>query len=178
MSEPAAPLVELPAHVADLLRDRNAAQINLYRALANSPEMVDTWLRFIWDLRDNCETPRSLREIGILRTAIRNGSDYEWAHHVRMARAAGVSEDQLAALKERGHSEVFSDEERLVLGLADAIVDGAVTDEVLRSALRTWGPARYVELVLTLSAYVMVPRVLDALRVPLEESVVETRLSR
>ncbi|HVC15111.1 MAG TPA: carboxymuconolactone decarboxylase family protein [Acidimicrobiales bacterium] len=177
MDTRAVPLADLPDQVAGLLRDRGAAQINLYKALANSPAMVDAWRHFLWDLRDRCRSPRSHREIAILRTAVRSRSDYEWVHHVQMARSAGVSDEQIAAVKVWPRSEgVFNPEEELVLELADALVDGAVPDALVDRAVRWWGPETYVELVVTTSAYVMVPRVLDGLRVPLEAAVAGTRL--
>lgn len=177
MDERAVPLSDLPEHVAEVLDGRGAAQTNLYRALSNSPAMVDAWLHFLWDLRDRCHSPRALREIAILRTAVRSRSDYEWAHHLRMARSAGVTEEQVAAVADwRRAGDAFGPQERLALELADAIVDCAVPDTLVDEAVRAWGPEKYVELVVTVSAYVMVPRVLDALRVPLEDVVARTRL--
>lgn len=159
----------MPEHVADELRRRGAAQANLYRALSNSPAVVDAWLGFIWALRDRCGTPRALREIAILRTAVRCGSDYEWAHHVRMAREAGVPDSKIEAVKDWARSRAsFSDREVLALQLADTIVEGAVPEPLVRAGVEAFGPEAYVELAVTVSAYVMVPRVLDALRVPLE----------
>lgn len=177
MEERLVPFADLPDHVADVLRDRGAAQLNLYRTLANSPAMVDAWLHFLWDLRDRCATPRPLRELMILRAGVRSRSDYEWAHHVRMALASGVSEDKVAAAKDwPASSDAFGTHERVALELADAIVDGAVPDALVAKAVETWGVEGYVELVVTTAAYVMVPRVLDALRVPLEDSVAGTWL--
>lgn len=179
MEDRVIPLAELPDDVAEVLRDRGAAQVNLYRALAHSPAMVETWLHFLWDLRDRCRTPRPLRELMILRTGVRSGSDYEWTHHVRMAGAAGVAEDKIAAVKEwPASAEGFDQDERVALELADAIVDGAVPDALVKEALKTWGAEGYVELVVTAAAYVMVPRVLDALRVPLEDGIAGKALDR
>lgn len=179
MEEAVVPFAELPEHVAEMLRDRGASQLNLYRTLANSPNMVDSWLHFLWDLRDRCRTPRPLRELMILRTGVRSGSDYEWAHHVRMARGAGVTEDKVAGVREwPASAERFDEAERLALELADAIIDLAVPDALVTKAMKIWGPEGYVELVVTTAAYVMVPRVLDALRVPLEDEVAGTTLDR
>jgi DNA/RNA-binding domain of Phe-tRNA-synthetase-like protein len=44
-----------------MLAGRQAAQLNLYRALANSPEIVRAWRDFLWSLRDDCTTPWALR---------------------------------------------------------------------------------------------------------------------
>lgn len=161
----------MPAHVEEVLRGRGAAQTNLYRVLSNSPAVADAWLGFIWALRDRCRTPRPLRELAILRSAVRSGSDYEWAHHVRMARAAGVPDAQVDAVKDWTRSLArFSDDEVLALRLADAIFEGEVPDLLFEAGVEAFGPEEYVELVVTISAYFMVPRVLDALRVPLEDA--------
>jgi len=167
------PLAQLPVDVEESLRTRGAAQLNLYRALANAPAISRAWLGFLWALRDDCRTPRSLRELAILRTAVRHGSAYEWHHHEAMARAAGVMPEKLAAVRSWHNSREFDDRERSVLGLTDAICDGQVPEEVWQEAARRFEPDELVELVVTAATYVMVPRVLDALAVPIERQEAE-----
>lgn len=165
------PPAELPEDVAGFLGERDAAQVNLYRALANSPDLVRAWRSFLWDLRDRCESPRPLRELVVLRCAVRHTSEYEWAHHATMARVAGVSDEQIEGVVRHPDAGCFSNDERLALELSDAVCDNAVSDELARRAVEGFGPSVYVELVLTASAYVMTARVLDALGVPLEDGV-------
>jgi alkylhydroperoxidase family enzyme len=161
-------LGEIPADVAEVLSNRGAKQINLYRALSHSPEIVRAWLDFIWTLRDDCLISRSLRELVILRTALRHDSSYEWHHHVLMAEAVGVTAKQIAELPNWSESSAFNGLERAALELTDAICDGSVPPE-LRAAAASWFNEReYVEIVVTAAAYVMVPRVLAALAVPME----------
>ncbi len=162
------PLATLPADVEDFLRSRGAAQVNLYRCLANAPELCHAWLGFMWALRDDCVTPRPLRELMILRTAVLHGSAYEWHHHEAMALAAGLSPEKVDAVRSWSDAVEFDDSERAVLAMTDAICEGVVTDEVWNEVATRFGPRELVELALTASAYVMVPRLLDALAVPLE----------
>ena len=164
-------LAEIPADVAQVLSDRNAKQVNLYRALSHSPELVRAWMDFIWKLRDDCLTPRSLRELVILRTAVRHDSPYEWHHHVAMAEMAGVSTVQIAEIANWKESSVYDGTERAALALTDAICDGTVSPEDRATAMRSFDERAFVEVVLTAAAYVMVPRVLSALAVPLEGDV-------
>ena len=163
------PPADLPPDVAGFLGHRQAAQVNLYRALANSPDLVRAWRAFLWDLRDRCASPRELRELVVLRCAARHASAYEWVHHVAMARAAGVSDAQIESVAESPGAECFSADERLALELTDAVCDCGVSDELARRAVDRVGPGVYVELCLTAAAYAMAARVLDALGVPLEE---------
>jgi alkylhydroperoxidase family enzyme len=126
-------------------------------------------VRFAWTLRDGCRTPRGVRELLILRGAQLFGSEYEWTHHVRMARAAGVTEEQLEELARWRESGAFTPPERAALALAEASMEGPVPDEVDAELARHFDDAERVELALTAAFYAMVPRVLEALRVPLEE---------
>jgi 4-carboxymuconolactone decarboxylase len=162
-----APLAELPPDVAQTLRARGARQLNLYRALSSSPEVVRAWLGYIWSLRDDCvATPRLLRELVILRTAVRHASPYEWHHHAVMA--AGLGEEKLAAVAGWRDARVFDEDERAALELADAVCDGEVPASVARAVAERFGDRGLVELAVTAAAYVMVPRVLSALGVELE----------
>jgi alkylhydroperoxidase family enzyme len=162
-----APLAEIPPDVARTLSARGARQLNLYRALSSSPEVVHAWLGFIWALRDDCvATPRLLRELVILRTAVRHASPYEWHHHKIMA--AGLGEEKIAAVASWRGAAVFDEGERAALELADAICDGEVPAGVSRAVAERFGDRGLVELAVTAAAYVMVPRVLSALGVQLE----------
>ena len=166
------PAARLPEDVAVMLAGRGAAQLNLYRALANSAAIVRAWRDFLWSLRDDCISPRALREIAILRTAVRHRSQYEWLHHASMAVAAGVGTQVVASLGQWRDADTLSDDQRLVLELADAVCDGQVPQALAETALERFGAERYVELVVTIGTYVMVPRVLDALGVPTEDGAV------
>jgi 4-carboxymuconolactone decarboxylase len=164
-----APLAQLPPDVAQALHDRGARQVNLYRALSSSPEVVRAWLGFIWSLRDDLvATPRLLRELMILRTAVRHASPYEWHHHRLMANELGA--EKLAAVADWREAGVFDDAERTVLALADAICDGEVPGRLAHEVEQRFGSRGLVELAVTASAYVMVPRVLSALGVEIESA--------
>ncbi len=166
---------ELPEDVEGFLARRGAAQVNLYRALANSPDLVRAWRSFLWCLRDRCDSPRSIRELVVLRCALRHASEYEWAHHAAMARAAGVSEEQIASVMGRPDAPCFSAGEQLALELTDAVCDGAVSDDLAARAVDQLSSKVYVELALTAAAYAMAARVLDALGVPLEDTMPSVR---
>ncbi|MDQ3841053.1 MAG: carboxymuconolactone decarboxylase family protein, partial [Actinomycetota bacterium] len=136
MSEPAAsastavPLAPLPDDVAARLRQTGARQVNLYRALAHAPRLLEAWIDFAWALRERCDTPRPLRELMILRTAQRMLSQYEWHQHRRMAAEAGIDEHKVAELAMWRTSPAFTEAERAVLALTDALVDGHVPDPI------------------------------------------------
>jgi 4-carboxymuconolactone decarboxylase len=169
-SHTAIPLAPLPDSVAASVREAGAPGVNLYRALGNAPRLLEAWIDFAWALREHCDTPRRLRELVILRTAQRMLSQYEWTQHRFMAAEAGVDEREVVELSMWRTSPAFTDAERAALALTDSLVDGHVPDEVNATIDEHFGPQARVELTLTAAFYCAVPRLLDALRVPVEES--------
>lgn len=167
-SSTAIPLAPLPDEVADRVGRAGAKQVNLYHALAHAPRLLEAWIDFAWALREHCDTPRSLRELTILRTAQRSLSQYEWHQHRRMAAEAGVDEHKVAELAMWRTSPAFTGAERAALALTDALVDGHVPDEVNAALDEHFDARARVELTLTAAFYCGVPRLLDALRVPVE----------
>ena len=141
---------------------------NLYRGLGNHPKLVAAWTEFSKTLRHDTRTPRELRELVILRGAQVMKSEYEWAQHLKMARKAGVREDQIAALADWRVSDLFDEKEKAALGLAEAVTQGRVTDEVYAEAMRHFDHHDYVELSLVAAFYAMVARMLDAMGIQLE----------
>jgi alkylhydroperoxidase family enzyme len=166
----AIPLAPLPKDVADRVGQAGAPGVNLYRALAHAPRLLGAWIDFAWSLREECETPRPLRELMILRTAQRALSQYEWHQHRLMAAEAGVDEHQVAELPMWRTSPAFTDAERAALALTDALAEGYVPDQVNAALGEHFDEKARVELTLTAAFYCAVPRLLDALRVPVEET--------
>lgn len=147
--------------------------VNLYRALGNAPKLAAAWTEFAQAIRAEAATPRKLRELMILRGAQLVNSEYEWAQHLRMARTAGVSEAQIAALSGWRDATLFDARERAALALCEAVTAGRVPESVYDEAMRHFSHGEYVELSLVAAFYAMVARVLDALGVPLDDDIVD-----
>jgi alkylhydroperoxidase family enzyme len=155
------------------LKELWGTPVNLYRALGNHPGLVAAWTEFANAIRHDSRTPRALRELMILRTAQIARSEYEWAHHLRMARKAGVPEAQVAALAGWRDSTAFDARERAALALTEGVMACNVSDEVHAEVKRHFDDAEFVELSLTAAFYAMVSRMLDAMRVELDPDVRE-----
>jgi 4-carboxymuconolactone decarboxylase len=166
----AMPLAPLPEDVERHVRQLGAKQVNLYKCLAHAPELLRAWMSFAWALRGHETTARRLRELMILRTATLHHSPYEWHQHRRMAREAGATDYEVAELEMWRTSTAFSDADRAALALTDAIVAGTVPEDVTEELMRHFDHSQRVELTVTAAFYSMVPRVLDALDVPIEEA--------
>ncbi|MEO7031737.1 MAG: carboxymuconolactone decarboxylase family protein [Herbaspirillum sp.] len=143
---------------------------DLYRVLGLAPSMFEAWLDFAWPLRHQAKTPRELRELLILRGAQISNARYEWAHHVPMALAAGVTVAEIEALDTWASTDLFDARQRAVLGLVDEVTRGpgaskATIDELRQQAFDS---EEIVELVLTASFYVCVTRFLESMDIQVE----------
>jgi alkylhydroperoxidase family enzyme len=162
------PLEDLQGDLGERVKGLGARQVNLYRALAHAPELTHAWIDWAWALREQCVTPRALREVMILRTAVVMRSEYEWHQHVGMAERAGVTAEKIEAVPAWQTSSAFDETERTALMLTDCMLTGNVPDAVHDQLDLHFTTQEQVELALTAGFYAMVPRVLDACRVPVE----------
>ncbi len=161
---------ERVAAVYDRFAQEGREPIALYRALANAPALLHAYNGLSVALRRHTATARGLRELAILRTAHLIGSEYEWAHHVPMARAAGVGEAQIAAVTDwaAAPDELFTARERAILAAADGVHACALSDAAYAELERCFGTTEAVELVTLLAFYQAVARLIDGLGVELE----------
>ncbi len=70
------------------------------------PALTKSWLVFSQHLSASTLSDR-VRELIILRTSWLRDGEYEWAQHVKFARAVGVSEAEIAGLAEGPSSSVW-----------------------------------------------------------------------
>ncbi len=165
---PRVPMADFEPALKKRLHELWGEPPNLYKGLGNHPALVAAWTEFSKVLRHDTRTPRALRELVILRGAQLAKSEYEWAQHLRMARNAGVSEEQIAALPSFRSSKAFTDREKAALALAEAVTLGRVSDAVYAEARKHFDEQDYVELSLVAAFYAMVARMLDAMGIELE----------
>jgi len=102
----------------------------------------------------------------ILRIAILNRADFEFAAHVQPALKAGVPQAKIDAVCawRAGATGPFDADEAMALELADAMTrDIEVPDALMRRVQARFDPRGVVELVATVAAYNMVSRFLVAL---------------
>jgi 4-carboxymuconolactone decarboxylase len=157
--------------VADLIRQRRGGELRpLDELLLLSPPVAEGWSVLLSAIRGQLVLNASLRELVILRIGAVNGADYEWQAHVPVARACGVTDEQLGALGQPPGEEfdpaVFSPAERAVLAYADAMTVAVTVPPETFAAVHSLLPPREVaELTAVAATYNMVSRFLVALEI-------------
>ena len=157
------------SELADIERkiesERGAISV-LYQALLNSAPLAAGWEAMLTAVRNRSSVPADLRELMILRVAVLNRATFEFAAHLPHAQQAGIAAEKLEAVRHEPIADVFSEDERLVLALTDAMTRDIVVPDAVFERLRQRFDARaLVEAVATVAAYNMVSRFLVALNI-------------
>ena len=106
----------------------------------------------------------------ILRTADRFGGRYEWAHHIELAEAEGVTPAELAAVGDGDLDAVeWAPLERAALRTVDETADdGAVSDATWDGSAVDLDESELIELLMLIAHYMMLTTVLRSLEIQLE----------
>jgi AhpD family alkylhydroperoxidase len=139
----------------------------LYQILLHSPALASGWEQMLTAIRNRSSVPARLRELAILRVAVLNRAPYEFEAHISHALEAGLSESQVAAVRDGStDASLFTEQECDVLALTDAMTrDIEVPDAVHGRVARHFDAQGLLEMVATVAAYNMVSRLLVALRI-------------
>jgi alkylhydroperoxidase family enzyme len=141
----------------------------LFRTLAGCPRV---WEKFrAGSLLDKGPLDLRQREIVIDRVTACCGSEYEWGVHVAFfAERAALTADQVRATWHGDADDpVWSDEERLLIRLADELHDAASISDALWTALAaTFSTEQILESIALVGFYHSVSFFANGLRLPLE----------
>jgi alkylhydroperoxidase family enzyme len=144
--------------------------MHIFTTLAWQPELFRRWLGFGGELLAG-RLPGRLRELVILRTAFRFDGAYEWAHHIELGAAQGVTPAETLALGGDLSTVAWDRVERAALAAVDETADvGSVADATWATLAESLDRGELVELLMLIAHYLMLSTVLRSLRVPLESS--------
>jgi 4-carboxymuconolactone decarboxylase len=126
-------------------------------------QLVGKYLRF-----DSSLAPY-LTELVILIVARRWGQDFEWGHHAPLARAAGLGNDVITAIRD-GAGVTGPDDVQAVWRLVDGLETArAVDDPTFAAAAAAVGETGVVEVIATVGYYTTLAMVMNAARTPVPD---------
>ncbi|WP_210588529.1 carboxymuconolactone decarboxylase family protein [Streptomyces sp. GESEQ-35] len=124
---------------------------NAMATLVRHPELTKAFLPLSTHVLFRSTLPPRLRELATLRVASRRNCAYEWAHHVRMAREAGLTEAEIEAA---GRGKAVDPLDGAVLDAVGELEDDSTLSD------RTWATLgehlderQRMDLVFTIGAY-------------------------
>jgi AhpD family alkylhydroperoxidase len=140
--------------------------LTLFRTLGRHRKLFRAWLRFAGRLMPGGSLPRIDTELVILRVAHLRSCDYEYTHHVRIGRRAGLTRDDIERVSLGPDADGWTERQLAVLRAVDALhADGDLDDarwDALRSHL---GEAQCIELCMLVGHYEMLATTIAALRI-------------
>ena len=146
-----------------------APKTNAFLTLAHTPVAGAAALRLVFALLTETKLDPKLREIVILRIAQQCEGKYVWDQHVPIAKAAGVTERQIAALERGMVGDVFSERESLAIAFADKALRGSGPSDRAFAAVRNMlSASEIVELLLLVGYFRMMSGLLTVLGVETE----------
>ncbi|MBW8487528.1 carboxymuconolactone decarboxylase family protein [Actinomadura parmotrematis] len=139
---------------------------NLFATLARQRGLFRGWMWFAGRLMPGGRLPRRESELLILRVAHLRDCAYEFDHHVRLGRRAGVTAADVERLRRGPGAAGWSARERALLAAADSLHEHRDLDDATWTELRAHlTPSQCVELCMLVGHYEMLATVITALRV-------------
>lgn len=151
----------------------NGSVADIVMVLANHPQMGRSFLE--WSkhpLRGN-SLPFRLLELLILRVAWRTRCSYEWHNHVRYALGAGLSLEDIAAIRDYpADAGRWAEPERLILQSVDELFDDSRLSDATWAALGShFDMPQKMDVVMTAGSYAMTAWAISSFGVQLEPDV-------
>jgi alkylhydroperoxidase family enzyme len=139
---------------------------NVFTTLARHRRLFRRWLRFAGGLMPGGELPRAESELVILRVAHNCGSDYEWRHHERLGRVAGLTPAEIDRVRHGPAAEGWEPQQELLLRAVDELhADRTISDSVWAGLRPRYTDAELIELCMLTGHYEMLAMTLNALAV-------------
>jgi AhpD family alkylhydroperoxidase len=145
-------------------------------SMAHVPELLAPTMGFLGPILSPSSIDWRTKEIVIVRTSAVLGCRYCVDSHTPVALDAGLSSDEVRAL--RGEADIeptFGDaREVLLLQWIDAVAagKGPIDDQLSSTARATFGDAATVEITLLIGATMLLNRYATALRLPVSDGVI------
>ena len=149
--------------------DGDERKLNIFRTLGHNPPLFKGFLALGGHLLGETGLlPPREREIVILRTGFRAGSEYEFGQHTRMGADAGLTKVEIDRLADVGPAD-WDDDDGALVAMVDELCDDDVVTEPTWQRLRgRWSDEQLLELVVLTGYYRLVSGLLNSTGVALE----------
>jgi 4-carboxymuconolactone decarboxylase len=152
--------------IHDYLKEtRNAVRLP-FSAVLNNPELTYRVAHLGSYIRFDSVLPDKVRELAIMATAREVDARFEWAGHHRIAKEAGVTDEQIEAIKNRTAPAGFSEDDALPVNVAlELRRKNELSDANFQAAHAKFGDAGVIELIATVGYYSLMGCLLNGLQI-------------
>ena len=148
---------------------RGGRVYNIFTTLAHHPKLLKRWMVFANHILRKSTLPPREREIVILRTGWLCKAEYEWAHHVPIAREAGLTQEDIEQTVSGADAEGWNPFEKSLVRAVDELhQNSAMSDETWNALASRLTTEQMMDLIFTVGEYHLVSMALNSLGVQLE----------
>ena len=153
-------LSERQQAVFDWIVESRGTMIRPYEVLLHLPEMARPAAELGHQIRYEGALSDHDRELAIITTAVAHACGFEWDTHVGLARAAGVTEATITAVRDR--EGVVEPPDDVVVGFVRELLSASrVTDGTYSAACERLGTSGVVELTTLVGYYTLLAFVIN-----------------
>lgn len=157
---------DLPEEIREAV---SSSPLNVVKMMANAPASFQGFQRFAGGILYQSKFDPRKREIAVCRIGHVTKANYEWTHHVRVAKSLGVTEEEISIIGTENPVTSLDAEGNLLCQVADEIsIHVRLSDEALEQIVSRYGVQGATELILCCSYFNMISRFLESTRVELE----------
>jgi 4-carboxymuconolactone decarboxylase len=148
----------------------NGKVVNIFRVLMQHPKLTRAWSKFASYILSDQQTLNARdREIAILRIGWLNQAPYEWEQHVRIAKAAGITDDEIERIGKGPKAGWNRHDAALIQAADDLFENSVVSDETWKTLAERYNTQQMMDVVFTIGQYNLVSWALNSLGVPLDD---------
>ena len=147
-----------------------SGQATFFRLMAQAPTAYAAYRPFTQAIFAQLELPPVDRELVVLLAMDIEKGEYEWAQHVKIAQAMGITEAQIGAIQGRTFQEAgLTDKQAALLAFTQQVVeDVRVDDPTFEAAAKHYSHRELVETIFTIGNYMLLARISEVARLPLD----------
>ncbi len=151
---------------------KQGRQLNIFKTLMNHPDLAKRWMVFANHILGKSTLPPRERELLILRIGFLCQAGYEWGQHVEIARAAGMSDDEIRSCKTGAETPGLSAADKLLFQATDELHEDAfVSDATWTGLAQHFDQQQLMDIVFTVGQYNLVSMALNSFGVQLDEGI-------
>ncbi len=144
--------------------------LNIHNVIARHPALMLSYVDYRNHVVKGGTLSNRQREVLILRTAVNTGSAYEWDHHVVRGRAAGLSDAEIARVRDGADAEGWTTDEALLIRAADGMyAHKEIARPVWVAMCAEFSDQELLDIIFIIGTYFIMATILKTARVPDED---------
>jgi len=148
---------------------REGQVFNIFSTLARHPKLLRKWLVFAGHILGGSSLPPRDREIAILRIGWLCRAEYEWGHHVAIARTVGLDDAQIRQFTIGPDADDLQPFDAAILRAVDELnSNNRISDTTWSVLAEAYNTEQLMDFVFTVGQYKLVSMALNTLGIQLE----------